>query len=177
MNPPPHVNGVYLKNDKNNFTIYFKDGVSKSEKELNQFFNKEELLTWILNQGKELKFSQDINNHSLDITSIKVLNILGASSKLGEKSKKFNICSLKFNYQYSFLNNESAIYKGKLIMTENNKEHPPIDNVIIKCTYSNKNISFSMSYFDNDETTNNMKKVQLAHSIRNMIVPFKESIC
>ena len=62
-------------------------------------------------------------------------------------------------------------------MTENNKEHPPIDNVIIKCTYSNKNISFSMSYFDNDETTNNMKKVQLAHSIRNMIVPFKESIC
>ena len=29
MNPPPQVNAVYLKNDNNKFTIYFKDEITK----------------------------------------------------------------------------------------------------------------------------------------------------
>ena len=176
MNPPVSVEGVYLKNNNNKFTIFFKEEVTKSEKELNEMYNKEELISWILKHGKEIKFAQKINDHKLEISNIKVMNILGGS-KLGSKSNKFTIYSLILNYNYSFVDGQSSNYIGTLTLTENKKPHPPFKNVKIICTYSKKVFTLSISYTDDDNTTNNMKKVQLAHSIRNMIIPFKKAIC
>jgi hypothetical protein len=83
-----------------------------------------------------------------------------------------------FNYKHNFKKDLStSIYEGTLILKENDEFHPPINDVIFKCSYKNNIISLSLSYIDDDKTTTDFKKNQIAHCIRNCFIPFKLEIC
>ena len=182
MDPPEQVQNVFLINTNNDFTIYFKtflNNTTNIEKEL----SKDTFLAYFLNYCKNIKYSLDTSNKILNITGIKVLNIVNNSS-LAKKNKLSNeSISLLVNYVSSYSEiAKNLIIKGAIQVEKGDSLMCAIHNLVIDISIDEdklqkkKRLKFKLTYTNLAEDINAFYKKNIAHYIRTLIIPFKLSL-
>ena len=183
MDPPVQIQDVFLTYKNNDFTIYFKtflNNTTNVEKEL----SSDTFLAYLLNYSNNIKYSLDTSTKILNITDIKVLNIVNSSS-LSKKNKdtKNETISLFMNYQSTcsesaknlMIESDLQVIKGDTLMCTINNLVVMIGITEDKFQKKNK-LTFKLTYTNSAEDINAFHKKNIAHSIRKLIIPFKLSI-
>ena len=182
MDPPVQIQDVFLTNKNNDFIIYFKTFLNNTTNVENEI-SKDTFLEYMLHYSNNIKYSVDTYNKILNITDIKILNIVNKSA-LSNKNKSPNeSISLLMNYDSTY--SESAknlIIESALQVKNGDKFMCAINNLVIVIEITEdklqkkKKLTFKLTYTNLAEDINAFNKKNIAHSIRKLIIPFKLAI-
>lgn len=172
MNPPPHVESVYLKkNGTNNFEIYFSTSV-KDAKKINSYLKDESFITEALKLGSLYSFESKKETNEIFLNKIKPISIKGSNYQKG----KTDFFDLKLKYEITNKTETTINYKinGKKFFKD--ELESTFNDITMFVKLENNRLYLSMKYTDNNENLNNFQKYQMAHFLRNSLVPYKKEI-
>ena len=182
MDPPVQIQDIFLTSKNNDFIIYFKTFLNNTTNVENEI-SKDTFLAYVLNYCNNIKYSLDTSNKILNITDIKILNIVNKSA-LSNKNKSPNeSISLLMNYDSTYSDSaNNLIIESTLHVNHGNKFMCTINDLVIVIEikedklHKKKKLTFKLTYTNLAEDINAFNKKNIAHSIRKLIIPFKLAI-
>jgi hypothetical protein len=182
MNPPEQLQNVFLQHNTNDCIISFKTFLNKTTSVENEL-STDNFLGYVLNYSNDVKYALNTSNKTLNITGLKVLNILNSSSlSKGRNSSTENI-SLLMNYNTTYSKTENKLtINGTLKVMKESKLMCSIKNLVIVVEIledkfqPKKSLKFILKYTNSAPDVNAFQKKNIAHSIRKILIPFKLAI-
>jgi hypothetical protein len=184
MEPPLEIEKVFLKQSQNKYQILFKTAL-KDPKFMESELSKDSFLGYVLGHSSKVKHTLDTTKKVIRIYDIKVLNII-KSSTLTSKVSNHDKIEIIIHYDsiYSKDNSDSRVnISGITDIFKNNELLCNIQDMKITCTICNgsfgnkdKYLEFNLSYTNSATDINDFQKKNIAHSFRNLFVPFKLAI-
>lgn len=172
MNPPPHVENVYLKRTENNkFEIYFSTSVKDANK-IGSYINDGSFIIEALKLGSLYQFNSKPESKEIFLQKIKPISTKGSSYQKG----KTDFFDLNLKYEIDSQTDTTLTYKiqGKKYFKQ--ELDSSIDNIIMFIKLEKERLYMSMKYEDTNKKLNDLQKYQLAHFLRNSFVPYKKQI-
>lgn len=184
MEPPLEVEKVFLKSSNNKYQILFKTCL-KDPKSMECELSKDSFLGYMIQHSTKVKHTLDTKTKVLRIYDIKVLNII-KSSTLTSKVCNHDKIEINLNYNSIYSEDENGKHvkiSGDTNIFKNNELLCNIPEMKISCTICNgsfgnkdKYFEFNLSYTNSATDINDFQKKNIAHSFRNLFVPFKLAI-